>query len=324
VARLCSLLGAVLLVALAALAPASLAADPAPSGGVEYDGVPGTTRPSPPDLDVHGASGRPVATRFAVPERAISGAPVEIGYRVDATASRVRVRLAVYRSRRHQPIMRLDLGLQPTGTERSYRWPVAPPAGTYRVLLHAVDSAGLSLARSASASGRARLVVTPPIAPDGNVPVAIAPEAAPTPASLSGTFPVQGPHDFGGADARFGATRAGHVHQGQDVLAAEGTPVLAPRPGTVTWRSFQRSGAGYYLVLHDDAAPRDYVFMHLRRGSLLVDRGDRVAAGQPLGQVGSTGISSAPHLHFEIWVGGWYAKGGAPVDPLPQLRAWDG
>ena len=45
--------------------------------------------------------------------------------------------------------------------------------------------------------------------------------------------------------------------------------------------------------------------------------------GQRIADVGSTGESSGPHLHFEVWVGGWYA-GGHPIDPLPLLEAWSG
>lgn len=136
------------------------------------------------------------------------------------------------------------------------------------------------------------------------------------------TFPVAGPHSYGGADARFGAGRPGHRHQGQDVMAAEGTPVVAPRGGTISWRAFQSRGAGYYLVLDPVMEPYNYVFMHLQARSLLVKLGDRVRTGQLLANVGSTGVASAPHLHFEIWNGPWY-KGGVPIDPLPILLAWD-
>lgn len=135
-------------------------------------------------------------------------------------------------------------------------------------------------------------------------------------------FPVLGRHSLGGEDARFGARRSGHRHQGQDITADSGTPVVAPRGGTITWRAYQRRGAGYYLVLQAVDEAYNYVFMHLQKGSLQVRVGDRVRTGQVIGAVGSTGSSSGPHLHFEIWRGRWY-KGGEPIDPLPYLAVWD-
>ena len=151
---------------------------------------------------------------------------------------------------------------------------------------------------------------------------------APPVSTLSGVFPVQGSFTFGGDDARFGAGRPGHIHQGQDVVAASGVPLVAPVAGTVTWKANQPGGAGIYLVVRGTNAGsgevRDYVFMHIKRGTVLVAPGDAVSAGQQLAQVGATGDASGPHLHFEIWVGGWYARGGAPVDPLPQLKRWAG
>lgn len=146
-----------------------------------------------------------------------------------------------------------------------------------------------------------------------------APTTTPAPA---GVFPVAGPHDFGGPEARFGAGRAGHIHQGQDVIAAERTPIVSPTAGTVVWRANQPGGAGRYLVIRS-VDGHDYVFMHLRPGTVLVARGDTVRAGQQIAQVGHTGDASGPHLHFEVWVGGWQAAGGRPIDPLPFLRQWD-
>lgn len=147
-----------------------------------------------------------------------------------------------------------------------------------------------------------------------------APPSSPT---VAGVFPVAGPFSFGGQDARFGAQRNGHVHQGQDVIAASGTPIVAPIAGTIVWKADQPGGAGIYLVLHgtDD---RDHVFMHIKRGTVLVAAGEAVRAGQPLAQVGATGDATGPHLHFEIWVGGWGTKDGEPIDPLPQLKRWAG
>ncbi|HMJ01574.1 MAG TPA: M23 family metallopeptidase [Conexibacter sp.] len=160
---------------------------------------------------------------------------------------------------------------------------------------------------------------TPPVAPRR-----AAPRAPPVVTTVAGTFPVQGTFSFGGDDARFGAGRPGHRHQGQDVVAPSGTPLVAPVAGSVTWKANQPGGAGIYLVVRGAADQRDYVFMHIKRGTVLVTPGTAVVAGQQLAQVGATGAASGPHLHFEIWVGGWWERGGMPVDPLPQLQRWAG
>jgi murein DD-endopeptidase MepM/ murein hydrolase activator NlpD len=141
--------------------------------------------------------------------------------------------------------------------------------------------------------------------------------------SANGVFPVQGPHSFGGEDARFGAGRSDHIHQGQDVLAAEGTPVVAPLAGTIVARDYQAGGAGFYLAM-DAVDGRSFFFAHCQKDTFAVTVGQAVAAGQQLCRVGQTGRASGPHLHFEIWVGGWRrTKDSAPADPLPQLQAWD-
>jgi murein DD-endopeptidase MepM/ murein hydrolase activator NlpD len=137
------------------------------------------------------------------------------------------------------------------------------------------------------------------------------------------TFPLIGQFTYGvDPDGRFGAARPGHTHQGQDIPAPTGTPVVAPRGGTVKVVDYQAGGAGNYIVIHGEGENLDYVFMHLRTGSTRVKEGDRVSTGQQIGEVGSTGESTGPHLHFEIWKGLW-ATGGTPIDPLPFLRRWD-
>lgn len=176
--------------------------------------------------------------------------------------------------------------------------------------------------RGARARPRRRASAPRPDAPAPTPVPTPTPEPAPDAPTVSGRFPVQGTYTFGGDDARFGAGRPGHIHQGQDVVAASGTPLAMPVAGTVTWKSNQPGGAGIYLVIRGAADGRDYVFMHLLRGSVVVAAGDTVAAGQQIAQVGATGVASGPHLHFEIWVGGWQARGGAPIDPLPQLQRW--
>jgi murein DD-endopeptidase MepM/ murein hydrolase activator NlpD len=142
------------------------------------------------------------------------------------------------------------------------------------------------------------------------------------PVAQSAWFPVVGSGwTFGDAGMRFGAPRTGHTHQGQDVAGPEGLQIVAPVAGTISWVSYQAAGAGYYVVERGTDG-RDYVFMHLMKGSTRVQIGQVVAAGKWLGNLGNTGDSSGPHLHFEIWVGGWYETGGHPIDPLPQLQAW--
>ncbi len=133
-------------------------------------------------------------------------------------------------------------------------------------------------------------------------------------------FPVRGPHDYGSAGSRFGAPRSGHTHQGQDVSAAEGTRLVAVHEGRVTTRQYQEGGAGHYLVIRGKDGS-DSVYMHMVRRPV-VAVGEKVLAGQLIGRVGTTGGSSGPHLHFELWTPHWF-DGGAAYDPLSKLKAWD-
>ena len=138
---------------------------------------------------------------------------------------------------------------------------------------------------------------------------------------LDHKFPVRGVHDFGGPTSIFGTARAGHTHQGHDVFAACGTPMVAARGGTVVFRAWH-GNAGNYVVVRGDGNGVDYVYMHLAAPSV-VERGARVRTGQRIGEVGDTGNAHGCHLHFELWSApGWY-EGGRPFDPLPSLRAWD-
>lgn len=134
-------------------------------------------------------------------------------------------------------------------------------------------------------------------------------------------FPVLGAHDFGSGGSGFGSARSGHTHQGQDVMAACGLPLVAARGGTVQYNKYEAS-AGNYLVIDGKGTPNDFMYAHLAEPSPL-QAGETVRTGQPIGIVGNTGNSSACHLHFEIWgAPGWY-EGGSPFDPLPYLLQWD-
>jgi Peptidase family M23 len=145
--------------------------------------------------------------------------------------------------------------------------------------------------------------------------------SAPDPAELvflAHEFPIRGPHGYGESGARFGGGRA---HQGHDVFAACGTPLVAARGGVVQFKQYH-ARAGHYIVIDGEQTSVDYGYMHLR-DEALVDEGDRVRTGQPIGYVGDSGNASDCHLHFEMWTApGWY-DGGHAVDPLPSLLAWD-
>jgi len=103
----------------------------------------------------------------------------------------------------------------------------------------------------------------------------------------------------------------GHFHSGVDMAAPAGTPVRAAAAGivTVAWNPI---GYGVYVVVQHGGGVST-LYGHLERTGLV--SGDLVAAGDEIGLVGSTGLSTGPHLHFEV------RRDGRPVDPLPLLPA---
>ncbi|MFL5871890.1 MAG: peptidoglycan DD-metalloendopeptidase family protein [Solirubrobacterales bacterium] len=134
-------------------------------------------------------------------------------------------------------------------------------------------------------------------------------------------FPILGPHEYGMGAGRFGASRTGHTHQGQDVMAECGTPLVAARGGIVQYSGYQ-GAAGNYVVIDGRGTGYDFMYAHLAEPSPL-QTGDTVRTGQPIGVVGDTGDAQGCHLHFEMWSPpGWY-EGGSPFDPLPYLEKWD-
>jgi murein DD-endopeptidase MepM/ murein hydrolase activator NlpD len=134
-------------------------------------------------------------------------------------------------------------------------------------------------------------------------------------------FPILGGHDYGSGGSGFGAARSGHTHQGQDMMAACGTPLVAARGGTVQYSTYD-GNAGNYVVIDGKGTTYDFMYAHLAEPSPLQE-GETVRTGQPIGIVGDTGDASACHLHFEMWAApGWY-EGGSPFDPLPYLQKWD-
>jgi murein DD-endopeptidase MepM/ murein hydrolase activator NlpD len=270
----------------------------------------------------------PVATTFRIgPHTITEGTAPRLALRIDQRGVRSVTARVAFRPLKGTAgtAVSVPLGRVRTGRLLHPRWPsrVALEPGRYEVSLHASGPAGGQLLRRASASGKVPLTVKAKPAP---VPAPTPTVVPPAPSTVdpgvtsAGVFPVAGAHTYGDP---FGVGRPGHVHQGQDVLAAEGTPVLAPLAGTITARDNQPSAAGYYVAM-DAADGRSFFFAHCQADSFAVTVGQAVVVGQPLCRVGHTGDATGPHLHFEIWIGGWRRDAAShPVDPLAQLQAWD-
>ena len=159
--------------------------------------------------------------------------------------------------------------------------------------------------------------LTTPVTPDTAVPAPVAGSAR--------VFPLPG--DTWSPTSRYGmrlnpVTHRWALHAGADLAAPAGTPVLATADGRVV-AAGPGGGLGNHITLaHGSgtgAAAGDTVasvYGHLLDGGIHVAVGDLVTAGQHIGDVGSTGVSSGPHLHFELRPGG----GDRPaIDPQPWL-----
>lgn len=245
---------------------------------------------------------RPTISLFdAVPEPStVAPGRVKLRFRIGARSRNLAVRLTF------MPLLggsthRVNVGRRKRNLLHTFRWgpKTSPVPGGYNVRIVVRDARGRHTTREATFEF---------------------PGSAAT--STSGRFPVASSYHIDGAGGRFGAPRGNRLHQGQDISASEGTPVVAPTSGTIYWRAYQAAGAGYYLVLDSDSSRYHFAFLHLQEGSLLVRKGDVVQTGQTIASVGNTGRSFGAHLHFEVWDGTWYG-GGKPIDPLPLLTAWE-
>ncbi len=99
------------------------------------------------------------------------------------------------------------------------------------------------------------------------------------------------------------------MHYGVDLAASPGRLVSAAAAGWVV-----RAGwTGGYGIMVEVRHPGDVTTRYSHLSAVLCGPGDAVDVGQPLGLVGSTGLATGPHLHFEVW------RGGEPSNPLPWL-----
>jgi len=104
---------------------------------------------------------------------------------------------------------------------------------------------------------------------------------------------------------------ASSYHQGIDIGAATGTSILAANSGTVVTAKYSSAAGNYIMINHGGGVFT--VYMHA--SSLLVSEGQTVVKGQIIAKVGSTGISTGPHLHFGVSVNGGYVNPRIYVSP---------
>lgn len=100
-------------------------------------------------------------------------------------------------------------------------------------------------------------------------------------------------------------------HAGVDIGAAYGTNVLAANDGTVVVAGYNSGGYGNYVIIDHGGG---YTTLYGHNSSLCVSAGQKVTRGTVIAKCGSTGLSSGPHIHFEVRVN------GSPVNPLPYVQ----
>ncbi|WP_321912509.1 M23 family metallopeptidase [Burkholderia cepacia] len=111
-------------------------------------------------------------------------------------------------------------------------------------------------------------------------------------------------------------TGARHVHSGVDLAAPAGRAVHASERGVVTFIGTEPRGYGKYVVIRHDGGYASY-YAHLSAFEPTLRTGMRVARGQRVGAVGSTGTATGPHLHFEV------RRHDRLVDPVALVQAGD-
>lgn len=134
---------------------------------------------------------------------------------------------------------------------------------------------------------------------------------------FSHLFPVAGPHGKRGGVGEFGAGRNDNrIHEGFDVTAACGTPLVAMRSGTILKSAYDPELKGNYVVYKGRSERRTYLYAHLERPAP-VRAGQTVRAGRRLGTIGQTGNAAGTpcHLHIEM------RSRGRLLDPEPVLAS---
>ncbi|MGH1471128.1 MAG: peptidoglycan DD-metalloendopeptidase family protein [Cellvibrionaceae bacterium] len=134
---------------------------------------------------------------------------------------------------------------------------------------------------------------------------------------------LRAPLDFRRISSNFNPRRLHPIskrikpHRGTDYAANRGTPVWAPGDGKVIASSYSKANGNYVIVQHNSNIQTKYLHLHKR----YVKKGQRVTQKQTIGTVGSTGYSTAPHLHYEFLVNGVHRNPRTIVNKLPKAKS---
>jgi len=154
------------------------------------------------------------------------------------------------------------------------------------------------------------------------------PETMSLPEQAAQTAAAHARHDLGSplatskissgfGDRRHPISKEMVFHQGVDMVASAGTKVLAPAAGTVevATENYEEGAHWGTVVVLDHGGGMKTRYAHL--GGLVANTGDKVTKGQTIALVGNTGVSTGPHLHFEVWVDGKAVDPATLVASLP-------
>jgi len=174
----------------------------------------------------------------------------------------------------------------------------------------AASNSSNSSSTNATSNNTAQGATAPAPAPAAAPAPAPAPvPASPPPSNAGGIVcPVAGPHAF--ADTWGAARSGGRSHEGVDMMAGRGVPLVAVESGYAQFKSTRLGGNSVWV--NGNSGTR-YFYAHL---SAWEGSSRNVSQGEVIGYVGATGNTSANHLHFEVHPGG-----GRAVNPYPYVRA---
>ncbi len=127
--------------------------------------------------------------------------------------------------------------------------------------------------------------------------------------NIPSVLPVDG---FITSDMDYHSVFSYENHYGLDIAIKEGDPVKAAASGYVVYAGWTYNMGNYIIIYHGD----DYFTIYGHNQRNLVEQREYVRRGEVIAQAGNTGLSSGPHLHFEIW------KEGRSLDPKIYFPQW--